>query len=109
MRDLSAGGPARPLRVIVVDDEVETRAFLEAAFTAEGHICAGFSRASDAERHLLEHNTDLAMVDVYLGAENGIDLLQRLREIQPDLYPVVMTAHVSLETAARSVIEGAVD
>ena len=99
----------RPLRVVVVDDEVETRAFLEAAFTAQGHLCACFSRASDAERHLGAHDADLAMVDVYLGAENGIDLLQRLREIQPDLYPVVMTAHVSLETAARSVIEGAVD
>ena len=99
----------RPLRVVVVDDEVETRAFLEAAFTAQGHLCACFSRASDAERHLGAHDADLAMVDVYLGAENGIELLQRLREIQPDLYPVVMTAHVSLETAARSVIEGAVD
>jgi DNA-binding NtrC family response regulator len=49
------------------------------------------------------------MVDVYLGAVNGIDLLSRLRELKPELYPVIMTAHVSVETAARSVAEGAVD
>jgi len=40
---------------------------------------------------------------------NGIDLLSRLRALKPDLYPVIMTAHVSVETAARSVAEGAVD
>jgi DNA-binding response OmpR family regulator len=71
----------RPLRVVIVDDEVDTCAFLEAVFIAEGHLCTSFRRASDAERHLLSHRADLAMVDVYLGGENGIDLLRRLIEI----------------------------
>jgi ActR/RegA family two-component response regulator len=34
----------------------------------------------------------LALVDVYLGADNGVDLVQRFRELQPDLHAVVMTA-----------------
>ena len=99
----------RPLRVIVIDDEPSTCAFLQAAFTAEGHQCHTFVRPEEAERHLANAEADLAMVDVYLGAVNGIDLLSRLRELKPDLYPVIMTAHVSVETAARSVAEGAVD
>jgi len=99
----------RPLRVIVIDDEPNTCAFLQAAFTAEGHQCHTFVRPEEAERHLANAEADLAMVDVYLGAVNGIDLLSRLRELKPDLYPVIMTAHVSVETAARSVAEGAVD
>ncbi|HLX76055.1 MAG TPA: sigma-54 dependent transcriptional regulator [Terriglobales bacterium] len=99
----------RPLRVIVIDDEPSTCAFLQAAFTAEGHQCHTFVRPEDAERHLANAEADLAMVDVYLGAVNGIDLLSRLRELKPELYPVIMTAHVSVETAARSVAEGAVD
>ncbi|HTM87152.1 MAG TPA: sigma-54 dependent transcriptional regulator [Terriglobales bacterium] len=99
----------RPLRVIVIDDEPSTCAFLQAAFTAEGHQCHTFVRPEEAERHLASAEADLAMVDVYLGAVNGIDLLSRLRELKPELYPVIMTAHVSVETAARSVAEGAVD
>jgi DNA-binding NtrC family response regulator len=99
----------RPLRVIVIDDEPSTCAFLQAAFTAEGHQCHTFVRPEEAERHLANAEADLAMVDVYLGAVNGIDLLSRLRELKPELYPVIMTAHVSVETAARSVAEGAVD
>lgn len=97
------------LRVMVIDDEPATCAFLQAVFSAEGHECHAFSRAEDAERFLTLNDVDLAMVDVYLGLVNGIDLLRRLRALQPQLYPVVMTAHVSLETAARSVAEGAVD
>src|SRR5437868_4267103 len=49
------------------------------------------------------------MVHVYLAAETAIDVLRRLRVLQPNLYAVIMTAHVTVETAARSVIEGAVD
>ncbi len=97
------------MRVIVIDDEPNTCAFLQAAFTAEGHQCQTFVRPEEAERYLAGADADLAMVDVYLGAMNGIDLLSRLRALKPDLYPVIMTAHVSVETAARSVAEGAVD
>ncbi|PYX88431.1 MAG: hypothetical protein DMG68_08540 [Acidobacteria bacterium] len=99
----------RPLRVVVIDDDPNTCAFLKAVLTAEGHSCDVMLRAEDAERLLAQNPVDLAMVDVYLGSSNGIDLLQRLRALQPNLYPVIMTAHVSVETAARSLSEGAVD
>ncbi|MBZ5719024.1 MAG: sigma-54 dependent transcriptional regulator [Acidobacteriia bacterium] len=99
----------QPLRVVVVDDEPSACAFLQAVFTAEGHECHTFLRPEEAEQHLAANEADLAMVDVYLGAINGIDLLQRLRGLQPNLYSVIMTAHVSVETAARSLSEGAVD
>jgi DNA-binding NtrC family response regulator len=98
-----------PLRVVVIDDDANTCSFLQAVFTAEGHECRTFVRPEDAEQYLSGAEADLVMVDVYLGALNGIDLLSRLRVLRPKLYPVVMTAHVSVETAARSLKEGAVD
>ena len=99
----------RPLRVVVIDDDASTCDFLRAVFTAEGHECQVFVEPAAAERHLANEKADLAMVDVYLGSVNGIDLLSRLQDLQPELYPVVMTAKASVETAARSVAEGAVD
>src|SRR5437016_434806 len=98
-----------PLRVIVVDDDADTCSFLRAVFTAEGHECRTFVRPEDAEHYLSSAEADLAMVDVYLGAVNGIDVLGRLRALRPRLYPVIMTAHISVETAARSLKEGAID
>ena len=99
----------RSLRVLVVDDDPDTCSFLQAVFEAEGHQCDAFLCAFDAEQHLRNHRADLALVDVYLGDDNGVDLVQRFRGLQPDLHAVVMTAQVSLETAARSLAEGAVD
>jgi DNA-binding NtrC family response regulator len=99
----------QPLRVVVVDDEPSACSFLQAVFAAEGHECHTFLRPEEAEQYLAANEADLAMVDVYLGTVNGIDLLQRLRSLQPNLYSVIMTAHVSVETAARSLSEGAVD
>ena len=99
----------QPLRVVVVDDEPSACSFLGAVFAAEGHECHTFLRPEEAEQFLSANQADLAMVDVYLGAVNGIDLLQRMRNLQPNLYSVIMTAHVSVETAARSLSEGAVD
>jgi DNA-binding NtrC family response regulator len=97
------------LRVVVIDDESSTCAFLEAVFEAEGHECHTFLRPEEAEQHLAANEADLAMVDVYLGAQNGIDVLQRVRVLRPKLYPVIMTANVSVETAAKALSEGAVD
>jgi DNA-binding NtrC family response regulator len=97
------------LRVVVIDDESNTCAFLKAVFEAEGHECHTFLRPEVAEQYLAANEADLAMVDVYLGAENGIDVLQRVRVLRPKLYPVIMTANVSVETAAKALSEGAVD
>src|ERR1700741_2313189 len=98
-----------PLRVVVIDDEVNTCTYLKAVFEAAGHVCHTFLHPEEAERYLAANDADLVMVDVYLGSLNGIDLLQRLRSIKPTLYPVIMTANVSVETAARALSEGAVD
>ncbi|HSE50340.1 MAG TPA: sigma-54 dependent transcriptional regulator [Terriglobales bacterium] len=99
----------RALRVLLVDDEPNTCAYIKAALTAEGHDCHDFLRPAPAEQFLAANEVDLALIDVYLGDVSGLDLVRRLRSIQPDLYCVVMTAHISVETAARSTAEGAID
>ena len=99
----------QPLRVVIIDDEPSTCALLQAVFAAEGHECQTFVRAEEAQEYMCAHEVDLAMVDIYLGPLNGIDLLQSLRTLRPRLYPVIMTANVSVETAARALSEGAID
>jgi DNA-binding NtrC family response regulator len=97
------------LRVAVIDDDPSTCAFLKAVLCADGNECETFFCSDDATRKFADNHFDVALVDIHLGAENGIDLLARLRELEPELYPVIMTAQISVETAARSVAEGAVD
>jgi DNA-binding NtrC family response regulator len=99
----------RSLRIVVVDDDPSICAFLQAAFTADGHQCETFLDANGAEAYLRDHPADLALLDVFLGRDNGIDLISRFHRLHPDLHAVVMTAQVDLKSAARSVADGAVD
>jgi DNA-binding NtrC family response regulator len=101
--------PKPSLQVVIVDDDPGTCAFLETVLTEAEHRCKSFVRASEAETYITNHPVDLAIVDVYLGPTTGVELLRRCRAHRPKLYSVVITGQVSLEMAARSVAEGAVD
>ncbi len=101
--------PKPSLSVVVVDDDPSTCVFIESVFTEAGHDCKSFVRADEAEVFITTHAVDLAVVDVYLGTTTGVELLRRCRVHRPNLYCVIVTGQVSLEMAARSIAEGAVD
>ncbi len=98
-----------PFRVLVVDDDRSTCLFLRTALASLGHDCVVAGNAQQAEDYVRASAPDLLLMDVYLGEANGIDLLGRIRAFAPNAYCVVMTAHISVETAARSVSEGAIE
>jgi len=75
--------PSTTLPAAVVDDEPGTCLFLQSVVTAERHSCTTFSRGSEAQRYLSGTTVDLVPVDVYLGATNGIDLVQSFLQMQP--------------------------
>ncbi len=62
------------------------------------------------EKQLLRENPiDLALLDIYIGQANGLEFLEKLKTLQPECKCVVMTAHASVETVARSVAGGALE
>jgi len=100
---------ARRLSILVVDDEESTRKFLSSVLTAEGHNCQTADSLESAEELLRQQPMDLALVDLYLGTANGLNVLDLLRVMQPQCKCVMMTAHATLETATRSIGSGALD
>src|SRR5215831_17224093 len=97
------------LNILVVDDEESTRKFLHSVLTAEGHKCLTAESLDRAEALLRKEQMDLALVDLYLGTANGLNVLDLLRVLQPQCKCVIMTAHASLETVTRSIGSGALD
>jgi two-component system, NtrC family, response regulator AtoC len=95
--------------VLIVDDE-RTLARAVKAFLAE----AGYEAevAPDAEKalELLETlRPDVVFTDVRLPGMSGIDLLQRIREFDPAIPVIIMTAYGSIEGAVAAVKMGAFD
>lgn len=95
--------------VLIVDDE-RTLARAIKAFMSE----AGYEAevAGDAERavELLETlRPDVVFADVRLPGMNGIDLLRRIRDFDPSIPVIIMTAHGTIEGAVEAVKLGAFD
>ena len=99
----------KPLRVLVVDDDHSICRWLNAVLTAEGYECLVARSVDDAEPLLQEGHIDLALLDIYIGQANGLEFLEKLKTLQPECRCVVMTAHASVETVARSVAGGALE
>ena len=95
--------------ILIVDDDLSFCQFLRKVLQAEGYQCKSAPDADTAENILRQDHCDVAFIDIYLGGENGIDLLRRLKAIQPDCECVMMTAQASLETVTRAVAEGALE
>jgi len=100
---------SEPLQILVVDDDQSTGQFLSSVLGAEGYICRVANGREEAELLLHEGRFHIALVDIYLGTANGLDFLDRIKALQPDCDCVMMTAHTTVETVARSVAEGAVE
>jgi DNA-binding response OmpR family regulator len=68
------------VRVLVVDDDEETRELVGAALRREGYELASSSSATDALRIATAEPFDVLVLDVMLGRDSGLDVCARLRE-----------------------------
>jgi len=103
--------PARaaPLRVLLVEDN-EDHAFLSRqALEDEGHTVEWVSTAREAMQHVEKGGFDAAALDYRLPDSSGIQLLQRIRHLRPDLAIVIVTAQGSEEVAVDAMRAGASD
>jgi DNA-binding NtrC family response regulator len=95
------------MTILVIDDDVSTCRFLEAAIVAAGHTCRTAHTVAQAQASLAEREPQLALVDLYLTEGSGLDVLRVIRKDYSRCAVVMMTAHASVETVAGSLQHGA--
>src|SRR6202048_3373385 len=97
------------MRVLIIDDEKSIRSSTSAALKAEGHQADVADSSTIALAKLQEEAGDLALHDLRLVDEDGLDLLQELKRSQPNLLVVVFTAYASVPSAVAAMQKGAFD
>lgn len=98
---------SRKIRLLIVDDEDHLRLLLLDRFNRKGYATTGASTAEEALNLAVENVYDVALVDIRLPEMDGLELLTRLKEIQPDMEILMMTGHGTIETAIEAMRRGA--
>jgi len=96
-------------RILLVDDEVIAREVIGAQLEQLGHTVFVAASAEEAKAAFSEYSMDMALVDLRLGDQSGLDLLPVFREQAPDCQIVLITAYASVESAAEAMCLGASD
>ncbi len=99
----------RPSRVMVVDDDIETLALLREIVGKEGYEVETAEDAETALRRLGEWQPELVITDIHMPGMDGLALLAVMREQEPDIPVVLLTAYGSLKTAVDAIKAGAFD
>jgi two-component system response regulator RegA len=95
--------------VLVVDDDERFAVTLAAALARRGYVAHVAHNAAAALATARTKEPDAAVVDLKLGADDGLALIEPLRSAHPKMRIVVLTGYASIATAVKAIKLGADD
>ncbi len=97
------------IEILIVDDEDMIRWTLRQALASSDCTIHDFPAAEPALIWFAEHGADIVLLDIRLPDMNGLELLPRLRELDPSVPVIMMTAFGDVDTAVTAMKRGAYD
>ena len=95
--------------ILVVDDEAGVRSSLAGILGDEGYAVEAVESGEAALAALENRRYDLLLLDVWMPGMDGLEVLARVRMLDPEVPVVVISGHGSIETAVKAVRMGAQD
>ncbi|MEL6211972.1 MAG: sigma-54 dependent transcriptional regulator [Pseudomonadota bacterium] len=97
--------------VLVVDDEADIRELVSGILEDEGYMPRVAGDSDGVFRALKERLPALVILDVWLqnSAMDGIEILEEIKKIHPELPVVIISGHGTIETAVAAIKKGAYD
>jgi DNA-binding NtrC family response regulator len=96
-------------RILVVDDEVNARTALAELLREEGYQVETAADGFKALPKIEELEPDLVLTDIKMPGLDGMELMHKVRERDPETVVVLMTAFGAVETAVKAMRQGASD
>jgi two-component system response regulator AtoC len=96
-------------KILVVDDEAILRESVRDWLTDVGHEVSTAENAEAALKIIREEKPAVAVIDLVLPGSDGLELLMKAKQIQPDIQVIIITAYGSVPTAISALKAGAYD
>lgn len=95
--------------ILIVDDEPKMRHILRIILEEAGHGVREASNGTEALEIIAQHPCGVVFTDLKMEGMDGVALLRRIKETNPETPVVVLTAFGSVESAVEAMNEGALD
>jgi DNA-binding NtrC family response regulator len=99
----------RKVKILVVDDEHLIRWSLEQNLKKQGYDVLTAGSGEDALQIIREDPPELVLLDIQLPGISGLEVLEKIKDIDEDIIVIMVTAHGGLETAVTAMRIGAYD
>src|ERR1039457_1230711 len=96
-------------KILVVDDDADIRRAFRRNLETETLQVVDAATAGDASGMVARERPTLVIMDIRMGTANGLDTLRKLRELDPKLLVIMMTAYGTTQTAIEAMKLGAYD
>ena len=95
--------------ILIVDDEASVRDSLYQWFKADGYRVDTAEDAASALKKLQENPWDIILLDIKMPGMDGIELQNRIKQIDKNIVTIIITAYASVDTAIQALKDGAFD
>src|SRR5947207_1296517 len=97
------------LNVLIVDDESAIRESLKGVLEDEGYQASATESGEACLDLLRDTSFDVVFLDIWLPGMDGLDTLQKIRELENHPEVIIISGHGTIETAVRATKLGAFD
>lgn len=101
--------PAKPERIIIIDDEKRMCDSLSALLQGDETEVLTFQSSPEAVEAIREERVDLVVTDIKMPKMDGLQILNAVKEIDEDIPVILMTGYASMDTALEAIAKGAYD
>lgn len=95
--------------ILVIDDEPGVRSSLRGILEDEGYVVDAVESGEAGVAAIEARRYDVVLLDVWLPGISGLEALERILVLDPELPVLIISGHGSIETAVKAVRAGAVD
>ncbi len=97
------------MKILIVDDEAMICKSLKAGLSDVGYDAVTAQNRTEALKKVQAFKPHIVLTDMRIGIENGIELIDDIKKIDPEIEVIVMTAYSDIKSAVSAIKKGAFD
>ena len=106
---MKGGREMKTQKILIIDDEEDVHYSFKRLLANEPLTILTAANSNEGLRVLRREKPNVVVMDIRMGGENGLEVLQKIRQLDPKQLVIMMTAYGTSQTAIEAMKLGAFD